>query len=124
MSARGELTDVFLQRGHGPTSALVAAHELLAGHRAEVLTEAADAIDAGSPSAECDCCTGAANLLRRMATNGKASSPEPTATQQPDECTCMPHRKLACGHCLMDLCGDCNNCPCSCDCDAERGDDA
>ena len=49
---------------------------------AEVLERAADAVADQSPGGECDCCTSAAALLRAMATAGKASSPEPTATRE------------------------------------------
>lgn len=44
-----------------------------------------------------------------------ASSGESIQPTNPDECTCMPHRKFRCGHCDMDLCQDCGQC-CGCDC--------
>lgn len=44
---------------------------------------------------------------------------EHTPRLKPDECTCMPHRKLGCGHCAMDICEDCHRCPCGCTCAQE-----
>lgn len=43
----------------------------------------------------------------------------PTSHLKPDECTCMPHQKLGCGHCAMDICEDCHRCPCGCTCAQE-----
>jgi hypothetical protein len=29
-------------------------------------------------------------------------------------CRCMPHRRFPCGHCVHDVCQDCDRCPCRC----------
>lgn len=54
-------------------------------------------------------------LLRRVAAGKGTREGESTQPANPDECTCMPHRKFRCGHCEMDLCQDCGQC-CGCDC--------
>lgn len=48
-------------------------------------------------------------------------SAAPASAPQPEEaCSCMPHRKFACGHCEMDVCADCDRC-CSCTCGQPGG---
>ena len=54
---------------------------------------------------------GEANTALRNAPGPDAESEQPA-----EECSCMPHRKYACGHCDMDLCQDCGLCSCGCDC--------
>jgi hypothetical protein len=90
-------------------------HDHIADHRAEVLNEAADAVAENLRDTP-EYGQYIADLLRQMA-DARKDTPEGETTQpaNPDECTCMPHRKFRCGHCEMDLCQDCGQC-CGCDC--------
>lgn len=131
MSARDDLRRIVhaatADMWTAPTQTDERTDRLYAAIRAEILNEAADAIVSENDRKLWASKPGkhwAADLLRAMASPGAASVPVKTADDEPGEaveCTCMPHRKLPCGHCAMDICEDCHNCPCGCDC-AEGGE--
>ena len=112
---------------------LGAIKDALKEFRAEVLREAAAALDgiadeteshvadyygkaSGIGPGSAEMVREAARSVRSMAVESGEDVREPTQTADPDACTCMPHRRFDCGHCDMDRCCDCGQCPCGCDC--------
>lgn len=65
-----------------------------------------------------------ADRLTRLLAPTQALREAPSEGPRLDPCTCPPHHKAACGHCIHDVCEDCDRC-CGCDGDCNgAGEDS
>lgn len=124
MTARRSLFNHLVAPLAGGPLAPEQATQLLNNYRAEIQIGDAKIVRgaASGPHTDTGTVEFIAALLDSAAHDGhvRPASPPPATTG----CACMPHQKFPCGHCPMDVCLDCDRCPCSCRCSEGEGEDA